>query len=352
MRGICSQPKVGVFAFHRLSNSPFFLLACIILFTATFSGCASVSAENPAAEPAAAKISVVPSVVAFNAVVVGQKNSQTVKVTNSSSNYINLKSLQVSGTGFSLPSAKAPVLLAPGSNLSLSVVFAPPAAADETGSLVISAADLKTPIHIPLSGSGEKATPALTISPTSINFGTHGVKTSTPQSVTLTNTGNISLSIISISVANPAFAVSGISTGVSLSPNQKLEFQVWFHPTAVGKTAVTISLDSSAGLPPINLAVAGSASNSAISTPTAAASHSVTLDWNNRSSSTKGYHVYRGEAFGGPFERLNGALLETTSYEDIDVVGGGRYFYVVTAVGEGGSESAYSNEVAVQIPNN
>ena len=348
MRGICVRPKIGTFTSRRFSTSPFILLACIIIFTGAFSGCASVSADRSAA----AKLSVVPSVIDFRAVVVGQKNSQTVKITNSSSNSINLSSLQVSGTGFSLPSAKAPVLLAPGSHVSLSVVFAPPAAADETGSLVISSSDLDTPVRVPLSGAGEKTAPKLTLSPASVNFGTRAVKTSTSQSVVLTNTGNSSLSISSIGLANPAFSLSGISKGVSLSPNQKLEFHVWYHPTVAGKSAVTISLDSSAGLAPVTLAVVGSASNSAVPTPGATGAHSVTLNWSNRSTSTIGYHVYRGEVSGGPFERLNQVLLESTSYKDSDVVSGGHYFYVVTAVTEGGPESSYSNEVAVDVPSN
>jgi hypothetical protein len=345
MREIYSQRLLRVFASRRLSTSSVMVLASIITFTATFSGCASVSADRTAAE----KISVVPSVIDFKGVVVGQKNSQTVKVINSSSDSITLKSLHVSGTGFSLPSAKAPVLLAPGSHLTLSVVFDPPAAVDESGSLVISSVDLKTPILIPLSGAGEKAAPKLSLSPTSVNFGTRAIKSSTSQSVVLTNTGNLALTISSISMANPEFSVSGISKGVSLSPNQKLEFQVWYHPTVGGKASAAISLASSADLAPIKLAVAGSASTS---TNSASALHSVSLDWTNRSSSSMGYHVYRGEAQGGPFERLTGTLLETTSYKDSNVVAGGRYFYVVTAVGEGGPESPYSNEVAVEIPNN
>jgi Abnormal spindle-like microcephaly-assoc'd, ASPM-SPD-2-Hydin/Transmembrane protein 131-like N-terminal len=348
MRGICARPLIGAVTSRRFSASPFILLACIILFAGTFSGCASASADRSATT----KLSVVPSVIDFKAVVVGQKNSQTVQITNSSSNSINLSSLQVSGTGFSLRSAKAPVLLAPGSHVSLSVVFAPPAAADATGSLVISTSDFDTPVRVPLSGAGEKAAAKLTLSPASVNFGTRAVRTSTSQSVVLTNTGNSSLSISSISIANPAFSVAGISKGVSLSPNQKLEFQVWYHPTVAGRAAVTISLDSSASLAPVTLPVVGSASNTAVPTPGTTAAHSVTLNWNNGSTSTVGYHIYRAEVSGGPFERLNQGLLETTSYKDTDVVSGGHYFYVVTAVAEGSPESAYSNEVAVDVPSN
>jgi hypothetical protein len=342
------------FCFRKLASSQFpdsrFILpACVVIFSVIFSGCASVSAGN-SAEPVAAKISIVPSAIDFKAVVVGQKNSQTVKVTNSSLQPVNLRSLQVSGTGFSLSQVKAPLLLAAGSHIDLSVVFAPPSAADQTGALVISGPDLKAPVSIALSGEGEKAAPALALSPASVNFGARTVKTSTSQSVILTNTGNISLSISSISVASPVFSVSGINKGVTLSPGQKLEFQVWFRPTATGKAAATISLDSSAGAAPVKLAVAGSASTSSTSTPSTTASHSVTLDWTDTSVSAKGFNVYRSQMSGGPFNRINQVKLEATTYKDSEVVGGAHYFYVVTAVGESGPESAYSNEVSVEIP--
>jgi hypothetical protein len=352
MRGeMSSQRYFRKPASGQFPDSRFILLACVVIFSVIFSGCASVSAGNSAAEPVAAKISIVPSAIDFKAVVVGQKNSQTVKITNSTAKSINLRSLHVSGTGFSLSSVEAPVLLAAGSHIELSVVFAPPSVAGLTGALVISGPDLKAPASVPLSGEGEKAAPGLAISPAAINFGTRTIKTSTSQSVMLTNTGNISLSISSISVANPVFSVSGISKGVTLSPGQKLEFQVWFHPTATGNAAATISLDSSAGATPVKLAVAGSASNSTISTPAAVPSHSVTLDWTDHDVSAKGYHVYRSEMSGGPFNRINQGTLAATTYKDSEVVGGAHYFYVVTAVGEGSAESAYSNEVSVEIPN-
>jgi hypothetical protein len=348
---MCLEPFFRQLASGRFPDFRFLLPACMVIFSVILSGCAAVSAGNSSPEPVAAKISIVPSAIDFKAVVVGQKNSQTVKITNSTLQSVNLRSLQVSGSGFSLSAVKAPVLLAAGSHIELSVVFAPPSESGHTGALVISGPDLKAPVSIPLSGEGEKAAPALAISPASVNFGARTIKTSTSQSVILTNSGNISLSISSISVANPVFSVSGINKGVTLAPGQKLEFQVWFHPTATGKAAATISLDSSAGSTPVKLAVAGSASSSSTSTPTSTASHSVTLDWNDRSSSTKGYHVYRGAVAGGPFERLDSALLESTSYKDTAVIGGAHYFYVVTAVGEGGPESAYSNEISVEIPN-
>ena len=350
MRGLPSQPPPRVAVARRFFLSPVLVLAYITIVAASFSGCASVSAENHSAQPAAEKISVVPSLIDFKSVVVGQKNSQTVKITNSSAASIDLQHLHVSGSGFTLSSAKAPVSLAPGKHVNLSIVFAPASAAEATGSLVIASSDFKAPVKIPLSGSGEKAAAALSASPASINFGSHAVKSSSAQTVTLKNTGNISLSINSVRLGGSSFSLSGLDKGVSLSPDQKLEFQIWFHPSASGSSAATLTLDSSSLPAPLKLAVSGSATSSSSSGSGTPQPHTVTLDWSAGSSSAKGYHVYRSEEAGGPFKRINHGKLESTSYKDTDVVGGGHYFYVVTAVGEGGPESSFSNEISVEIP--
>jgi hypothetical protein len=350
MRGSLSQPRSRAISAKYHFNSRYLFSLCAIIFSAIFSGCASVSAENSAAELAAAKVSVIPSAVEFKNVVVGQKNSQTVKITNFGKEPFDLQRLQVSGTDFALSSTKTPVILAPGKHLNLSVAFAPASTASESGSLLISSSDFKSPVKVPLSGSGEKAAPGLAISPGSLNFGTHAVKSSTSESVTLTNTGNIALKINSISVPNSAFSVSGLAKGVSLSADQKLEFKVWFHPVASGNSAATISLGTTASLAPAKLAVSGAATNSTLG-PTANSNHSVTLDWHAGSKADVGYHVYRSDVSGGPFARINRGTILALSYVDKDVLAGAHYFYVVTAVGEGGgSESPNSNEVMVVIP--
>ena len=173
------------------------------------------------------------------------------------------------------------------------------------------------------------------------------MKSSTAQSVTLTNTGNIALSITSIDLGGSTFSLSGLSKGVSISPDQKLEFQVWFHPTTSGNAAQTLTIGSSSLPSPIQIAVSGSASNSVSE---AAPAHSVTLDWQPGPASVEGYYVYRGTLSGGPYARISTSLVTESIYKDTTVEGGGHYFYVVTSVKKNGNESAYSSEVAVNIP--
>jgi len=349
MRGTFFKWSYSISVARGQGFQTFFLLVFAIIFAGYSSGCASASAGKTATQTTSTQISVVPSTVEFKAVVVGQKNSQTVKITNISQSPIDLQQLRVSGSGFTLSSSPAAVSLAAGSAVNLTVVFSPVNGNASTGSLVISAAELKTPVTVPLSGSGEKAATGLTASPASIDFGIHAVKSSTSQSVTLTNNGNISISLSSISLPSSAFSLSGLSNGVSLAPAQQLQFQVWFRPAAAGSAAQTLTLNSSSLPAPVKIAFSGSASNS-VTEPTAPPAHSVILNWEAGPSSVEGYYVYRSEVSGGPYQRITSSLVTSPTYTDTTVQSGGHYFYVVTSAKKNGDESTYSNEVAVNIP--
>src|SRR5579863_5715674 len=351
MRGISSPAIARVSAAHRISISQCLLLLCSLLPAFIAAGCATVSAGNSAAGPSAAVVSIIPAEINFSSVVIGQKNSQPLQIANTGAKNLDLSALHISGASFSLQSAKAPIVLAPGKNLSMTVVFAPSAATTENGALTISSPDLKAPVSVPLRGSGEKPAPALQVSPSTINFGSHALNSSAFQNVTLTNTGNVGLTVKSVSVVGAGYSITGLSAGVSLSPEQNLEFQVWFHPTTSGTSAATLVANVSSLPSPLKLAVSGSATLSETASPTPASSHSVTLNWNPSSSSVTGYHVYRGGASGGPYSRISGGVITTLNYLDSSVLSGDRYFYVVTALGTDGLESPFSNEVSADIPN-
>jgi len=62
-----------------------------------------------------------------------------------------------------------------------------------------------------------------------------------------------------------------------------------------------------------------------------------------------GYNVYRHEAGGAP-EKLNGELVKTPAYRDVNVVAGKPYLYSVSAVDVRGNESARSEEAGETVP--
>jgi fibronectin type 3 domain-containing protein len=80
----------------------------------------------------------------------------------------------------------------------------------------------------------------------------------------------------------------------------------------------------------------------------AAGYETVTLDWDDNSESDlDGYNIYRSTSPGGPYTTpLNGALLISSDYSDMDVIPNTIYYYVVTAVDVNANESAASGEVS------
>jgi fibronectin type 3 domain-containing protein len=69
----------------------------------------------------------------------------------------------------------------------------------------------------------------------------------------------------------------------------------------------------------------------------------VNLSWiASASTDVAGYNVYRGIKQGGPYTKLNSALVVGTIYTDNSVHPGQTYYYVATAVDSSGNESNYS----------
>src|SRR5579863_5591565 len=79
--------------------------------------------------------------------------------------------------------------------------------------------------------------------------------------------------------------------------------------------------------------------------------HDVTLNWNaSISTGVIGYNVYRRDASGGPYAKVNSSVVTVTTYNDNAVQPGQTYFYVVTSISVSDVESSYSNEVMAPIP--
>jgi len=63
-----------------------------------------------------------------------------------------------------------------------------------------------------------------------------------------------------------------------------------------------------------------------------------------------GYNIYRSEISGGPYAKLDSALVSLDAYTDSNVQAGLTYYYVVTSATSAGIESAYSAQAAATVP--
>ena len=96
---------------------------------------------------------------------------------------------------------------------------------------------------------GPASAPIVSLNPTSINFGSQAVGTSSTSPITLSNTGNAVLAIDSISIVGTEFTQTN-SCSASLAAGSNCTINVTFSPTAAGAAAASVSIaDNAAGSP-------------------------------------------------------------------------------------------------------
>jgi hypothetical protein len=175
-----------------------------------------------------------------------------------------------------------------------------------------------------------------------LGFGTQALNTSVTLTVKITNVGTAAANITQDSISGAGFS-TGITTPITLNPQQSVNVPVVFTPGVSGTTSGSLTLSSN-GTTILSVPLSG--------TGLAPLAHSVDVTWNaSTSASLQGYNVYRSTVSGGPYSKISPILSPATLlFTDTTPISGQKYFYVVTAVDTSGSESAASTEVAVTIP--
>ena len=306
----------------------------------TVTSAAATLTVSPAPAPA---IQVNPTSISFVNAVVSVSSSQALIITNTGTATLTITQVTASGSAtFSVSGFSLPLSVNAGKQTTITVTFLPTSVVPASGNLSIVSNAPTSPTSVGLSGTAIAATLTLGISPTSLSFGNVTTGTSSaPQNVTITNTGNANVTISQVS-ASAGYPVNGGSTPVTLSPAQNLILTAQFSPTSTGPISGNISIVSNATGSPALVSLSG--------TGVAPIQHSVVLTWNASTSSVAGYNVYRGTVSGGPYTKINSALVTALTYTDSTVQNGTTYYYVTTAVDSGGTESVHSNEVSAPIP--
>ena len=209
----------------------------------------------------------------------------------------------------------------------------------QTATLTGSAGGVSKSVALQLSA----ATPTLTVSATSLSFGSVVINTPATQSVVLKSTGTVAVTVNSASVTGTGFSVSGGTFPATLNPGQSVTLTVQFDPTTAGAASGQLTIQSnSTGNASANVSLSGTG-----------APHEVALAWNAPGSSSApiaGYNIYRASSGTSSFQLINSSADTQTSYTDNTVQSGQKYDYVVKSVDSAGSESAPSNTTTVAVP--
>jgi hypothetical protein len=287
-------------------------------------------------------ITVNPSSVAFGNVTVTAPNSQTIVLQNNGSSAVTISQATVSGAGFSMSGLSVPATIAAGSSTTFNVAFGPAAAGAVSGSVSLVSNAPGSPTAIPLSGTGVTVTRLLGSSASSLTFGNVAVGSNSAQNITLTNNGNSTVTIGSVSVTGAGYSSSGVMTGQTIGAGQTATLGVTFTPTTTATVSGNVTVTSNATNSPINISLSGTGAQ--------VVAHSASLTWTASTSSVVGYNVYRSTTSGGPYTLITGSPVAGTSFTDTSVQAGVTYFYVVTSVDANGGESVNSNEASSTIP--
>ena len=246
--------------------------ATLIVSSAT-AGVTPISVPLNGAAQVTSGLNVNPAKLTFPAVIVGSSSAaQTVTLSNTSSSSANQLALSITAE-FALTQNNCTVTLLPGSSCTVGVVFTPTGTGPVSGTLNVSSPSIITGATVNLSGTGAVVA-ALQITPPSIDFHIIGVgQTSTPSTVTITNTGTeVALTSLALSVPT-GFQLVSNTCAATLAPGASCTTGVEFVPTAAGEqsgnltaTSATISTNASVVLKGMGfdftLAISGSGSQS------------------------------------------------------------------------------------------
>ena len=217
-----------------------------------------------------ATMTVNPTSVNFGNQAVGTTSASVpISLTNNYKHSITVSGASLTVAQFVYSGPSLPITLAPGGSLSASVAFRPAAAQSYAGTLVFTRSNGST-ISVPLSGMGastSNAGPAISFSPASLTFASQAVgTTSSPQFVTLTNTGNATLTF-SVS-ASGDFALGGVGTcGSSVAAGVSCTISAKFTPTTTGTRTGALTLTDNASNSPQTISLTGTGSTTSSVAP-------------------------------------------------------------------------------------
>ena len=195
-----------------------------------------------------------PSSLAFGIVQAHSASApQSVTVKNVSGAALAISSVTITGTGsgqFSETNTCGTAVPV-GSNCTVNVVFKPTSTGSKVATLNVIGGSGAGTQTVSLTGTGGVAlTPAYSVSPTSLAFGSVQTNTASgPQPATVTNTGSVALPItrITLTGTNQSQFSQTNSCGASVAVGSNCTVNVVFKPTSTGSKVATLNVIGGSG---------------------------------------------------------------------------------------------------------
>jgi hypothetical protein len=266
---------------HRFANTwgkrklfGLFALLALLLAVTGLSSCAGVTgaasetkAGTGTQDPPASVGILTPNAttVAFGSILMNTTATVPVTLTNTGTASVTISAAAASGTGYSINGLSAGQVIGAGQNASFNAAFTPTSAGTPSGAITITSNAQSSPLSITLSGTATQTQAQLVISPTSVSFGNVAVGSNSTQTITLTNTGNATLTISAAGVSGTGYSASGVSAGQVIAAGQNATFTAKFAPTVSGSPSGVISISSNAPGSPATIALSGTGAQGVLS---------------------------------------------------------------------------------------
>jgi Lactonase, 7-bladed beta-propeller len=256
IHGFLIDPATG--SLSEVAGSPF-LITPATQGTLAISGAPAQAVSGPVAV-------LFPASEDFGQVTLGQtSNSQTVTLTNTGGQGLDLNSISIGGANPSdftvTANCTTPIVLAENVSCSINVAFMPTAAGPRQASLLATDNAPGNPQSIPLSGIGVAPQPAVTLIPGSLTFPTTNQgSTSGAQTVSVANSGTATLHVASVLLSGTNPGDFNLMNGCSgaYGVNATCTITVSFSPQGAGQRLASIVIADDAPDSPQSIQLSGS----------------------------------------------------------------------------------------------
>jgi hypothetical protein len=201
------------------------------------------------------EVTLSPASLKFAAQLVGTASPvQTVTLTNTGNAALNITAIATSSVFSQTNTCGSSV--AAGASCTISVTFTPAKTGSVTGGVSITDNAPGSPQRVTLSGTGT----VVKLVPTQLNFGKVTVgRTSSPMTVTLTNTGSTVLDIsgVNLTGSDPKDFSETNTCGASVGAGASCTFSVTFTPQASGNRSADLTIEDNGGGSPQGVRLSG-----------------------------------------------------------------------------------------------
>ena len=209
--------------------------------------------------------SATPSSLSFGSQRVGTTSpTQSVTIRNTGTGTLTIGTVSA-GSGFAVSTACNGAAITSGGTCVFAASFTPTSAGAKSGSITIPSNGSQMTVGL----QGQGVEPVVSLSKTTHTFGLQRVgTTSSPVTLTITNSGTSDLSLQSLSVSGQ-FGITGNCNGVKLVPGGTCSLTATFSPASTGAKSGTITIPSDAAGSPSTVTLSGTGGSPSIALNTA-----------------------------------------------------------------------------------